>query len=531
MGKGGGAATKPDDFHPHPVKDQLTVDYCVKSSPHWAEAIILGFQHYILTLGITVLIPSILVPKMGGGDREKAEVIQTLLFVTGLNTLLQTCFGTRLPTVIGASFTYLLPTLSIVLANRYDYIIDPHERFRRTMRGIQGSLIIASFFQIIVGFLGFWRNVVWLLSPLSSAPLVMLAGLGLYQYGFPLLANCVEIGLPELILLILISQYLPRLLSSKRSIFDRFAVLFSVGFVWLFAFILTIAGAYNNRSTATQFSCRTDRTGLLRAAPWIRMPYPFQWGSPTFGAGEAFAMMVASFVALIESTGTFIAVSRFGGATPMPSSVLSRGIGWQGIGLLLSGLFGTGTGCSASVENAGLLGMTRVGSRRVIQISAGFMIFFSVLGKFGALFATIPLTIFAAMWCIFFAYVGSAGIGLLQFCNLNSFRTKFILGISLFLGLSIPHYFHEYFVLNGYYPIHTKSIAFNDMVNVIFLSNATVAVLVALLLDSTLDYHDSTVRKESGVHWWEKFRYYKTDLRSEEFYSLPYSLNKYFPSV
>lgn len=33
-------------------------------------------------------------------------------------------------------------------------------------------------------------------------------------------------------------------------------------------------------------------------------------------------------------------------------------------------------------ENAGLLAMTRVGSRRVVQISAGFMIFFSVLGKF-----------------------------------------------------------------------------------------------------------------------------------------------------
>ena len=32
-------------------------------------------------------------------------------------------------------------------------------------------------------------------------------------------------------------------------------------------------------------------------------------------------------------------------------------------------------------ENAGLLGLTRVGSRRVVQISAGFMLFFSVLGK------------------------------------------------------------------------------------------------------------------------------------------------------
>jgi len=32
----------------------------------------------------------------------------------------------------------------------------------------------------------------------------------------------------------------------------------------------------------------------------IRVPYPFQWGAPTFDAGEAFAMMATSFVALVE---------------------------------------------------------------------------------------------------------------------------------------------------------------------------------------------------------------------------------------
>jgi|APAra0007618257_1042622.scaffolds.fasta_scaffold00398_12 hypothetical protein len=32
-------------------------------------------------------------------------------------------------------------------------------------------------------------------------------------------------------------------------------------------------------------------------------------------------------------------------------------------------------------ENAGLLALTKIGSRRVVQISAGFMIFFSILGK------------------------------------------------------------------------------------------------------------------------------------------------------
>ena len=32
----------------------------------------------------------------------------------------------------------------------------------------------------------------------------------------------------------------------------------------------------------------------------IYMPYPFQWGRPTFNAGETFAMMAASLVSLFE---------------------------------------------------------------------------------------------------------------------------------------------------------------------------------------------------------------------------------------
>ena len=63
-------------------------------------------------------------------------------------------------------------------------------------------------------------------------------------------------------------QYLPYVLKSNRRVFDRFAVLFSVAIVWGYAEILTVAGAYDKRSPNTQFSCRTDRSGLISAAPW-----------------------------------------------------------------------------------------------------------------------------------------------------------------------------------------------------------------------------------------------------------------------
>ncbi|KAJ8768985.1 hypothetical protein K2173_023980 [Erythroxylum novogranatense] len=530
--KGGGA--KVDEFQPHPVKEQLPgVDFCISSSPPWPEAVLLGFQHYVVMLGNTVIIPSILVPLMGGGNEEKAELINTVLFVAGINTLLQTLFGSRVPVVIGGSFAFIIPATSIALSNNSgssSASLSQHQRFTQSIRAIQGALIIASFLQMTIGFFGFWRIFARFLSPLAAVPLVTLTGLGLYARGFPQLAKCIEVGLPALVIVVFLSQFLPHMLESRASTVTRFAVLFSVAIIWVYAEILTAAGAYDKSSPKTQSNCRTDRSGLIGGARWIKVPYPFQWGKPTFKAGDIFAMMAACVVAVIESTGTIIAASRYGSATPVPPSVLSRGIGWQGIGTMLNGLFGTGNGCTAAVENAGLMGLTRVGSRRVIQISAGFMLFFSVLGKFGAVVASIPLPIFAAIYCVLFAYVASAGLGHLQFCNLNSFRTKFILGFSLFMGLSVPQYFNQVMLVEGHGPVSTGAIWFNDIMQVIFTSPATVGIATAYLLDITHSPRHSSTRRDSGRHWWQKFRYFDQDTRSAEFYALPYDLNRFFPS-
>jgi len=66
---------------------------------------------------------------------------------------------------------------------------------------------------------------------------------------------------------------------------------------------------------------------------------------------------------------------------------------------------------------------------------------------------------------------------------------------------------------------------------VIFSSPATVAGIIAFFLDSTLLRGHTATRKDSGRHWWKKFRTFDADPRSDEFYSLPWGLNKYFPSV
>nr|XP_043606790.1 nucleobase-ascorbate transporter 3-like [Erigeron canadensis] len=512
----------------YPPTEQLNVlNYCIHSNPSWGQTVLLAFQHYIVMLGSVVMIVSMLVPQMGGNHGDKARVIQVVLFMSGLNTLLQTLIGSRLPTVMGPSFAYLLPVLSIINDLADEDFSSERERFHHTMRAIQGALIISSFFNIIIGFSRAWGDFTKLFSPVIIVAYVCVVGLGLFGRGFPQLSKCVEIGLPMLLFLIVFQQYLKRLHERAHPILERFALLFCIALIWAFAALLTVAGAYKNVGNVTKQNCRTDRSYLLETAPWIKMSYPFQWGAPIFRASHVFGMMGAALVSTVESTGTMYAASRFAGATPPPAHVISRSIGFQGIGQLLEGIFGSIVGTTASVENVGLLGLTNVGSRRVVQVSAAFMFFFSIFGKFGAFFASIPLPIFAAIYCVLYGLVASVGVTFIQFTNNNSMRNIYILGLSLFLGISIP----QYFVMNtdqlGNGPVNSNGGWFNDILNTIFSSPPTVAMIVGTILDNTLDAHGA--RDDRGMGWWAPFQHREGDGRNQEFYSFPLRINEYMP--
>ncbi|KAG2384961.1 Nucleobase-ascorbate transporter [Vigna angularis] len=89
-----------------------------------------------------------------------------------------------------------------------------------------------------------------------------------------------------------------------------------------------------------------------------------------------------------SQTEAYKAASHLASVTP-PPVMLSRGIGWQ----------------DCDRENVELLGSNRIGNRKVIEVSASFMIFFSMLGKFGALFASIPFPMFVAIYYVLFGIV------------------------------------------------------------------------------------------------------------------------------
>lgn len=105
----------------------------------------------------------------------------------------------------------------------------------------------------------------------------------------------------------------------------------------------------------------------------------------------------------------------------------------------------------------------------------------------------------------------------------NSDSLKFLRNFLLLLSLYVKIANSNHRCLNLCFFIGQ----FNDFLNTIFFSSPTVALIVAVFLDNTLDYKDSA--KDRGMPWWVKFRTFKGDTRNEEFYTLPFNLNRFFP--
>jgi nucleobase transporter 1/2 len=102
-----------------------------------------------------------------------------------------------------------------------------------------------------------------------------------------------------------------------------------------------------------------------------------------------------------------------------------------------------------------------------------------MVSKFGALFTSIPQPIVGGMYCVMFGMIASVGLSNLQFVNLNLGRNLFILGFSLFMGLSMP----EYFLAT---PMDAGPEWFNNIVNTLGGTGMAVGAFCALLLDNII---------------------------------------------
>ncbi|KAL8038339.1 hypothetical protein ABFX02_11G100800 [Erythranthe guttata] len=525
----------------------------LKDNPGYVPVVFYGLQHYLSLAGSLIFIPVIVVPSMGGTDKDTATVISTMLLISGITTILHTYFGTRLPLVQGSSFVYWAPALAIMNSREFRNLTE--HRFRYIMRELQGAIIVGSIFQCTMGFTGLMSLFLRFINPVVVAPTVAAVGLAFFSYGFPQAGACVEISLPEILLVLVFTLYLRGISIFGNRVFRIYAVPLSVVIIWAYAFFLTAGGAYNYKGCSsdipssnilvdacikhayTMKHCRTDVSSAMKTAAWVRIPYPLQWGIPIFKLRTSIVMIFVSLVASVDSVGTYHTTSMRINAKAPTAGIVSRGIGLEGFCSVLAGLWGSGTGSTTLTENVHTIDVTKVASRKVVEVGAVFMILFSFIGKVGAILASIPQALAAAVLCFMWALVVALGLSTLQYTQTASFRNITIVGVSLFLGLSIPAYVQQYppdstLILPSYLipysaasdgPVRTGSKQLDFAVNALMSMSMVVTLLIAFVLDNTVPGS----RQERGVYIWSNAEDLSTDPSSLSDYNLPSKVSRF----
>jgi nucleobase transporter 1/2 len=459
--------------------------------------------------GATVLIPFIVGGAIGMPQEQLALLISTIFFTSGLCTLIQQSpLGNKLPVIQGGTFSFLGPTFAILGLCTAELATSAGlPLWQLKIQMVAGSIMVASVVEIVLGYTGIMGQVRKLISPIVIGPTIAMIGLALFGIGAPWMATNWIISLITLVALILYSQ----VFSHKSKVFMLFPVLLAIATGWIFSLLGTITGMIPDGNAANL----AGKMGLIGSAPWISFKpmLPFKWGFPDFGSSVlwagVFGMLAGYLASMIESIGDYYACARISEAPVPTGNMISRGLGAEGLGCLVAGILQTGNGTTTYSENIGSIGLTKVASRRVVRCGAAVMLVIPVIGKFGAILATLPMPVVGAMFVGLFGMIASVGLSNLQLVNLNNSRNLFIIGISFFCGLSVPFWFTPHYdvgtgqIVSGALAWGTPGSFINVIGNIfqaILSTGMAVTAIIGIILDNLLP---GATRAERGLEVWE----------------------------
>jgi solute carrier family 23 (nucleobase transporter), member 1 len=444
------------------MSEEKRIVYGLNDIPKpFTKAFGLGIQHVLTMFGATVAVPLILAPAMGMTAEQTALLVAAAMLAAGVATLLQVNFGTRLPLVQGMSFAFLSPFFVIIgmIGGRGG---SPAE----IMSYIAGAIILGSFVEMIIGFSGLMGKIQNILSPVVIGPVIALIGLSLFGVGAPMAGgNWLLSGI-----VVVSIFYFTLVLGRRKPFISLFAILISVLIAYTVAVVLSFTGIM---------------PGLINFqpvvnAPWFRTNVILPWGMPRFDLGFFLAVMAAYLASIIESYGDYHAVTLAAKAPELTGKQISRGIGMEGVGCFLAGIFG-GLANTSYTENIGLVGLTGVASRYVVNIGALVLIFLGIFGKFGAAVATIPGSVVGGLYLALFGLIAAIGISHTAKADLTSMRNMMIIGFILFMGLSFPVYIQG---LGDEVLFGIKWLS--DIIRAIGSTGMAVAAILGLVLDNLI---------------------------------------------
>ncbi|MBE8540282.1 solute carrier family 23 protein [Geoglobus acetivorans] len=410
------------------------------------RAVVLGFQHVLAMFGATITVPLVVGNAIGLEQHQIALLIQAVLLAMGIATILQTTIGSRYPIVQGSSFAFIPGLISIGGSSG--------------LAAVEGALIAGGIIEAIFGGLGIVGRLRRLFTPLVTGVTIMLIGFSLahvaVKYALNFFADPTAASAPKAFAIALITFAVTVTVALKAKGSLR-AMPVIVGAV--VGYIVSIPLGM------------TDFT-LVNELPVFNVPSLFPWGIPVFEVSAIIILLFAYMVSIIESVGDYHAISAISEA-PITKKHINRGIMSEGIACTIAGALGA-CGTTSYSENIGLVALTKVASRQVVQIGGIILIVIAMFPKFSGLLASIPQPVLGGLTVALYGMISVTGLRLIkEKVELND-RNVLIIASALIVGLGSPQLPQEFLE------------HFPRLIASILESGMAVGAITAIILDQVL---------------------------------------------
>ena len=408
------------------------------------KAIPFGLQH-ILAMFVSNVTPIIILAGICAGDLT-AVLIQNAMIIAGIGTIVQLYpvwrVGSRLPIVMGISFTFLSLAIAIGTA--------------QGMGTLMGAVIIGGIVEGLLGlFAKYWIRII---SPVVAATVVTAIGFSLLPIGANSFAGgqgAADFGaahnwiVGSVTLLACVSFHV-----FAKGYLRSLAVLMGL----IVGYVLALCMGMIDFSP-------------LKGCSIIAIPkfLPF---SPEFRLGPTLSVIAIFLVSATETIGDTSALASSALGRNATEKEISGSIACDGFVSTIAGLFGC-TPITSFSQNVGLAAMTKVVNRFAIATGAIIMIIAGLFPAVGVILTTIPQAVLGGCTIMMFGSILFAGFNMLSKCGFGS-RNMVIVSLSLSIGLGFTQATGLFYI----FPEIIKTVFADNCVAVVFL----LAVLLNLIL-------------------------------------------------
>lgn len=327
----------------------------------WPRTIGIGMQHVVAMFGATFLVPLI-----------TGFPPATTLFFSAIGTALFLLITrNRLPSYLGSSFALIAPIVAAKGGvDGTDYATA------------LGGVVMAGAALAIVGFIVQWAGPKWIdlvMPPIVTGTIVALIGLNLAPAAwgnFKLAPLTAFITLASIVLITVLF----------KGIIGRLAILFGV----LVGYVAAIIQG------------QVDFDAIEKAG-WIGLP---TFTTPHFSFSVMGLFVPVVFVLVAENVGHVKSVAAMTGVNL--DDMTGRALISDGLATVLAGV-GGGSGTTTYAENIGVMAATRVYSTAAYWVAAATGLVLSMMPKFGAVIATIPVGVLGGAATVLYGMIGILG--------------------------------------------------------------------------------------------------------------------------